>query len=88
MTKSPGVQVTEFTYRTISLTPPAYERELAEALFGILGSSVHEPEAIAAALNEAGFRPSVAADSGARAPSGRRCGVLGLGDSVPDRARD
>jgi hypothetical protein len=58
MTKPLGVQLPEFTYRTISLTPPAYERELAEVLFGILGSSVHEPEAIAAALNEAGFMPS------------------------------
>lgn len=58
MTKPLGVQLPEFTYRTISLTPPEYERELAEALFGILGRSVHEPEAIAAALNEAGFKPS------------------------------
>jgi|SRR5579863_195082 len=58
MTKPLGVQLPEFTYRTINLTPPAYERELAERLFGILGSSVHEPEAIAAALNEVGFKPS------------------------------
>lgn len=57
MTKPLGVQLTEFTYRTINLTPPAYERELAEALFGILGRSVHEPQAIAAALNESGFEP-------------------------------
>ncbi|WP_158515340.1 hypothetical protein [Paraburkholderia phytofirmans] len=38
MTKPQGVQLQEFTYRTINLTPPAYERELAEALFGILAS--------------------------------------------------
>ena len=58
MTKPPGVQLPGFTYRTINLTPPAYERELAETLFGILGNSVHESEAIAAALNGAGFKPS------------------------------
>lgn len=58
MTKPLGTQLREFTYRTINLTPPAYERELAEALFGILGRSIHEPERIAAALNEAGFAPS------------------------------
>jgi hypothetical protein len=57
MTKPLGIQLREFTYRTINLTPPAYERELAQTLFGILGRSVHKPDSIAAALNEAGFKP-------------------------------
>lgn len=57
MTKPLGVQLPQFTYRTINLSPPVYERELADTLFVILGRSIHEPEAIAAALNEAGFSP-------------------------------
>ena len=48
----------EFTYRTINPDPPAYEHDLADALFAIMSESVHEPEAIVAALNERGLKPS------------------------------
>lgn len=48
----------EYVYRTFNLTPPEYERELSDALFSIMGRSVHDPDAIAAELNRTGPRPA------------------------------
>ena len=48
----------EYVYRTFNLTPPEYERELSDALFSIMGRSVHDPDAIAAELNRSGPRPA------------------------------
>ena len=48
----------EFTYRTINLAPPEYERRLADALFEIMGRSIHDAEGIAAELNRVGPAPS------------------------------
>jgi len=50
--------MSEFTYRTINMAPPEYERLLAEALFGIMGRRVHDAEGIAAELNRTGPAPS------------------------------
>ena len=47
----------EYTYRTFNLSPSDYERDLSNALFSILGKSVHDPEAIVAELNQVGPRP-------------------------------
>jgi hypothetical protein len=46
-----------FTYRTFNLSPPEYERQLADALFQIMGKSVHDLPGIVAALNSAGSVP-------------------------------
>lgn len=43
----------EYVYRTINMDPPAYERELAQKLFEIMGKSVHDLPGIVAGLNAA-----------------------------------
>ena len=48
----------EFTFRTFNLSPSAYERVLADALFVIMGQRVYDPAAIAAELNRAALRPA------------------------------
>ncbi len=48
----------DYIYRTFNLSPPEYERALSDALFSIMGRSVHDPDAIAAELNRTG--PSAA----------------------------
>ena len=45
----------EFTYRTFNQSPPEYERKLADALFKIMGKSVHDLDDIVAGLNQAGI---------------------------------
>ena len=45
----------EFTYRTFDQSPPEYERKLADALFTIMGKSVHDLASIVAGLNQAGL---------------------------------
>ena len=45
-----------FTYRTFNPSPSDYERELANALFTIMGQRVYDPARIAAGLNQAGFK--------------------------------
>lgn len=44
----------EFTYRTFDPGAPVDERRLADALFQIMGGSVHELDDIVAALNRSG----------------------------------
>ena len=46
-----------FTYRTFDLNPPEYERQLADALFQVMGKSVHDLPGIVAALNNTGPAP-------------------------------
>ena len=48
----------DYIYRTFNLTPPEYEREWSDALFSIMGRSVHDPDAIAVELNRTGPRPA------------------------------
>jgi len=48
------LELQEFTYRTFNPEPTEYERQLAEALFSIMGTSAHGPDAIAAELNRQG----------------------------------
>ena len=50
---------TGFTYRTFNPAPPDYERELADALFTIMGQRIHAPTEIAAGLNRTGIKPAV-----------------------------
>ena len=47
----------EYTYRTFNPNPSEYERELADALFAIMGKSVHDLAGIVAGLNLAGHKP-------------------------------
>ena len=47
-----------FTYRTINPSPSDYERDLANALFVIMGRKIYDPAEIAAGLNKAGPRPA------------------------------
>lgn len=47
----------EYTYRTFNMNPSEYDRELAEALFTIMGKSVHDLAGIVAGLNQAGPKP-------------------------------
>ena len=49
--------MSEYTYRTFNQKPSEYERELADALFAIMGKSVHDLEGIIAGLNLAGHQP-------------------------------
>jgi hypothetical protein len=49
--------MSEYTYRTFNLHPCDYERELADALFEIMGKSVHDLGSIVAELNRAGSKP-------------------------------
>lgn len=49
---------TDFTYRTFNPAPTGYERELADALFTIMGRSIHDPAAIATELNRTGPKPA------------------------------
>ena len=44
----------EFTYRTFNQSPGDYERKLADALFSIMGKSVHDLAEIVVGLNHAG----------------------------------
>jgi hypothetical protein len=46
-----------YTYRTFNTTPSEYERDLADALFAIMGKSVHDLAGIVAGLNQAGPMP-------------------------------
>ncbi len=50
--------MSEFTYRTIDMAPPEYERRLADALFEIMGRHIHDAQGIAAELNCTGPAPS------------------------------
>ena len=49
--------MSEYTYRTFNPNPSEYERALADALFAIMGKSVHDLEGIVAGLNLAGHKP-------------------------------
>lgn len=49
--------MSEFTYRTFNLNPTGHERELADALFAIMGKSVHDLAGIVAGLNQSGPKP-------------------------------
>ena len=50
--------MSEYTYRTFNPNPTEYERALADALFAIMGKSVHGLEGIVAGLNLAGHKPN------------------------------
>ena len=43
-----------YTYRSFIESPPAYERELADALYEIMGRHVHDPTHIVEELNSSG----------------------------------
>ena len=47
-----------FTYRTFNPSPSGYERELANALFVIMGQRIHDPSGIAVELNKTTVRPA------------------------------
>ena len=47
----------DYLYRTINLTPSDYERQLSDALFAIMGRSIHDPSGIASELNKTGPNP-------------------------------
>ena len=49
--------MSDYTYRTFNTDPPEYERGLADALFAIMGKSVHDLAGIVAGLNQAGHKP-------------------------------
>ena len=43
-----------YTYRSFIESPPAYERELADALYDIMGRHVHDPAHVVEELNSSG----------------------------------
>ncbi len=45
-----------FTYRTFNQSPSDYERNLADALFSIMGKRVYDPARIADELNKAALK--------------------------------
>ena len=45
-----------YSHRTVKLSPPAYEQQLATALFGILSRGIHDLAGIVAALNQSDVR--------------------------------
>ena len=49
--------VSDYTYRTFNLDPSNHERELADALFAIMGRSTHDLAALVAELNRTGPAP-------------------------------
>ena len=54
--------MSEYTYRTFNLHPSDYERELADALFEILGRSIHDLDGVVAELNRAAIKPKGGGD--------------------------
>ena len=50
--------MSDFLFRTFNMNPTDYERQLADALFAIMGRHVHDPAGIAAELEKSGPKPA------------------------------